>query len=213
MGVRTATILLVIVLVTLACGGGGDFDDSGLISGSDDCALFTRASQQYFRGALSTSRESFSSLVSTFPGSPFMDDAQLAIRSIDSDLSARPDTSSVIENPVREEFPSLAIVGTPAAASAMSALETMFTERGCYPRMIEDPDAPGMTLILYPDGSLVGAQVLADSVASWLISHGSVTVQPGGNVLPTVAPGHDGVVLVVGTDAVVQSVRPGTNHR
>ena len=212
MGVRTAIILLVPALVGLACGG-EDFDGSGLISGSDEFAMFTRASQQYFRGALSTARESFSSLVSMFPDSPFSDDAQLAIRSIDSDLSSLPDTSSVIENPVQEGFPPLAMVGTPAAADAMNALETMFAERGCYPRMIEDPDAPGMTLILYPEGSLVSAQVLADSVASWLISHGSVTVQPGGNVLPTVAPGHDGVVLVVGTDAVVQSVTPGTAHR
>jgi hypothetical protein len=85
----------------------------------------------------------------------------------------------------------------------MERLVSMLAAQGCSPEMIVDPGAPGLTLVLYSDGHLAGAQLLADTLDSWLMAPASVTVQPGGNIIPTVAPGHQGVVLIVGTDAAL----------
>ncbi len=206
----TAAAILSVLLFLASCGGAKEsYDQSGFATGSDDTGIFIRASQQYYRGSLSSARSGFSGLVSMFPESPLTDDALLAVRRIDSDLSGLSDTASVIEDPPVIGFPPLALVGTPLAAGTMERLETLFISNDCYPRMIEDPGAPSLTLVLYPEGSLAGAQLVADSVAAWLISHSTVTVQPGGNILSTVAPGHQGVVLVVGSDAVLQPPRPG----
>jgi len=205
-----AAAILSVMLFLSSCGGRDEgYDQTGYAAGSDDTAIFIRASQQYYRGSLSSARSGFSGLVSMFPDSPLGDDALLAVRRIDSDLSGLVDTASVIEHPPAAGFPSLALVGTPLATDAMGRLETLLIANDCYPRMIEDPGAPSLTLVLYPEGSLSGAQLVADSVAAWLISHSTVTVQPGGNILPTVAPGHQGVVLVVGSDAVLHPPRPG----
>jgi len=203
--------ILSLLLLLASCGGEDGFDQSGFANGSDETAMFIRASQQYYRGSLSSARTGFMSLISMFPGSPLCEDAQLAVRRIDSDLSGIQDTAAVIEDQTATGFPALALVGTPLAADVMGRLESLLIANDCYPRLIEDPGAPSVTLVLYPEGSLADAQLLADSLASWLISHSTVTVQPGGNILPTVAPGHQGVVLIVGSDAVLQPARPGAH--
>lgn len=45
----------------------------------------------------------------------------------------------------------------------------------------------------------------SDSLSNWLISHSSVPMQPGGDIIEAVAPDHNGVVIVIGTDATVDS--------
>lgn len=200
-------IALVIALVLTACGSGSEnYDGSGYISGDDDAALFTRGCQQYFRGSLSASKETFNTLIYRYPDSPLRSDAQMAARRIESELTG------VVEEPVESDtgartvFPSIAIVGTPSVYSTLSQLELLILDTGTPALKIEDPGAPDVTLVLYPDGFLQQANLVSDSLSGWLSSHSSVPVQPGGDIISSVAPSHSGVVVVVGTDAVVDQV-------
>ena len=100
-------------------------------------------------------------------------------------------------------FPSVAIVGIPSVVSTVSQLEILIASTGTPPLKIEDPGAPDVTLVLYPDDFQEQAFIVSDSLSSWLSSHSSVPVQPGGDIISTVAPGHSGIVVVIGTDAVI----------
>ncbi len=195
---------LPVVIFALACGGGNKgFDHAGYSVGEDDLSVFTRACQQYFRGSLSNSKESFNSLIYRFPDSYLNGDAQLAVRRIEYELTG------VSEIPIENDsgmpviFPSVAIVGIPSVVSTVSQLEILIASTGTPPLRIEDAGAPDVTLVLYPDGFQEQAFTVSDSLSSWLSSHSSVPVQPGGDIISTVAPGHSGIVIVVGTDATV----------
>ena len=195
---------LPVVIFALACGGGHKgFDHAGYSVGEDDLSVFTRACQQYFRGSLSNSKESFNSLIYRFPDSYLNGDAQLAVRRIEYELTG------VSEIPIENDsgmpviFPSVAIVGIPSVVSTVSQLEILIASTGTPPLRIEDAGAPDVTLVLYPDGFQEQAFTVSDSLSSWLSSHSSVPVQPGGDIISTVAPGHSGIVIVVGTDATV----------
>lgn len=192
------------MIFTLACGGGSkNYDTAEYAAGNDDLSIFTRACQQYFRGSLTNSRETFNSLIYRFPDSHLNSDAQLAVRKIESELTG------IAEVPVENNgsdavnFPSVALVGTPSVYSSLSQLETLIIATGTPPFTIEDAGAPDVTLVLYPDGYQDQAYVVSDSLSGWLSSHSSVPVQPGGDIISTVAPEHSGVVIVIGTDAVV----------
>lgn len=201
---RPLWAVLAFVLLLSSCGGDSDdFDRSGFMSGDTETALFTRGCQQYLRGSLTSARETFNTLIYRFPDSPLRSDAQLAVRRIEGDLTGEvtetiPDT---IED--RARFPSVALVGTPAAFSTVNQLEMLIISTGSPPITLEDRDAPDVTLVLYPQGLLDQANQVSDSLAGWLSSHSSVPVQPGGDIISTVAPQHSGVVVVIGTEASV----------
>ncbi|MEN8208023.1 MAG: hypothetical protein ABFR50_02110 [Candidatus Fermentibacteria bacterium] len=197
---------LPVLIFALACGGGNkSFDQAGYSVGDDELSIFTRACQQYFRGSLSNSKETFNSLIYRFPESHLNGDAQLAVRRIEYELTG------VLENPVESDsgipliFPSVAVVGIPSVFSTVLQLETLIIHTGTPPMTIEDAGAPDVTLVLYPDGLEDQAFIVSDSLSSWLSSHSSIPVQPGGDIISTVAPGHSGIVIVIGSDAMVDS--------
>ena len=212
MGNRLRVPALFLLLGILASCGGGGYDEEGLASGDSEEQLFLRASQQYFRGSLTTSRNGFNAIASSCPDSPLADDALMASRMIERELGGLPDTVETVEVVETDPFPPLALVGKPSTSTEMGRLVDLLNAQGCIPVSIEDQGAPGMTLVLYPEGSQAEAQRVADSLSSWLSSPPSVGIQPGDNVIPAVAPGHQGIVVVVGTDAFVDrsiQSRPG----
>lgn len=201
---RLPWAVLAVALLLSSCGGDSDdFDRSGFISGDTETALFTRGCQQYLRGSLTSARETFNTLIYRFPDSPLRGDAQLAVRRIEGDLTGEV-TEPVPDNGGdRARFPSVALVGTPAAFSTVNQLEMLIISTGSPPITLEDRDAPDVTLVLYPRGHLDQANQVSDSLSGWLSSHSSVPVQPGGDIISTVAPEHSGVVVVIGTEASV----------
>ncbi|MBN2587909.1 MAG: hypothetical protein JXA64_08270 [Candidatus Fermentibacteraceae bacterium] len=197
-------VLIAVMLLLPGCGGGGDdYDRSGYMTGDTDEALFTRGCQEYLRGSLTGSRETFNSLIYRFPDSPLRGDAQLAVRKIEADLTGQVVEPVEVNGGSRVSFPSVAIVGTPSVFSTVTQLEALVSSTGSQPITIEDPGAPDVTLVLYPEGYLEQANQVSDSLSGWLSSHSSVPVQPGGDIISTVAPQHVGVVIVIGSDASV----------
>lgn len=195
---------LPIIVFALACGSGNkNFDHTGYSVGEDDLSVFTRACQQYFRGSLSNSKETFNSLIYRFPDSHLNSDAQLAVRRIEYELTGISEIPVEIDSGIPVNFPSVAVVGVPSVISTLSQLEILILTTGTPPLTIEDAGAPDVTLVLYPDGLEEQAYIVSDSLSSWLSSHSSVPVQPGGDIISTVAPGHSGIVIVIGTDARV----------
>ncbi len=195
-----------VLILALACGGGSNsFDHSGYFAGDDDLSVFTRATQQYFRGSLSNSKETFNTLIYRFPDSPLNSDAMLAVRRIEHELTGPAEIPVENNGSVQANFPAVAVVGTPAVFSSVSQLEALIVTTGTPPLIVEDAGAPDVTLVLYPDGYFDQANIASDSLSSWLSSHSSVPVQPGGDIISSVAPGHSGVVIVIGTDADVDA--------
>ncbi|NOQ21678.1 MAG: hypothetical protein GQ565_03365 [Candidatus Aegiribacteria sp.] len=199
--------VLPILVLALACGGGNKgFDHAGYSVGDDDdLSVFTRACQQYFRGSLSNSKETFNSLIYRFPDSRLNSDAQLAVRRIEYELTGISEIPVESAGSIPVEFPLVAVVGIPSVIFTVSQLEILIAATGTPPLAIEDPGAPDVTLVLYPDGLEEQANIVSDSLSSWLSSHSSVPVQPGGDIISTVAPEHSGIVIVIGTDATVDA--------
>ncbi len=210
--IRFANLLmlssLMISITVISCGGGSqEYSREGLMSGDSQTALFTRGSQQYLRGSLTAAKETFNTLIYRYPDSPLRSDAQLAVRRIESDLNGTSMISVVNDTVSRVPFPSVAIVGLPSVQGTVSKLESLILATGTPPITIEDQGAPDVTLVLYPQGYMEQANLVADSLAGWLSSHTSVPVQPGGDIIASVAPDHPGVVIVVGSDATVEPSR------
>jgi len=195
---------LPVMVFALACGGGNkSFDHAGYSAGDDDVSVFTRACQQYFRGSLSNSKDTFNSLIYRFPDSHLNSDAQLAVRRIEYELTGISEIPIENDSGIPVNFPSVAVVGVPSVVTTVSQLEILIQTTGTPPLKIEDAGAPDVTLVLYPDGLEEQAYIVSDSLSSWLSSHSSVPVQPGGDIISSVAPGHSGIVIVIGTDATV----------
>ena len=146
-------------------------------------------------------------LSTVFPDSPLRSDSRLAVRRIESDLSGDDFTSPDTSSAVRVDFPLVAIVGKPMVYSTVTRLESVVVTTGTPPMAIEDSGAPDVTLVLYPEGMEEQANVVSDSLSGWLSSHSSVPVQKGGDIIASVAPDHTGIVIVVGSDAVVEEHR------
>ncbi len=196
--------VLPILVFSVACGGGNkSFDHAGYSVGDDDISIFTRACQQYFRGSLSNSKETFNSIIYRFPDSQLNSDAQLAVRKIEYELTGISEIPVENNSGISVDFPSVAVVGIPTVVSTVSQLEILILTTGTPPLTIEDAGAPDVTLVLYPAGLEEQAYIVSDSLSSWLSSHSSVPVQPGGDIISSVAPGHSGIVIVIGTDATV----------
>jgi hypothetical protein len=203
---KLTDFVLLAMILTLACGGvSKDYDKAGYAVGDDDSSVFTRACQQYFRGSLSNSKETFNSLIYRFADSPLNSDAQFAVRKIESELMGITEVPVENNGSNQVKFPLVALVGTPSVYSSVLQLETLITATGTPPLTVEDAGAPDVTLVLYPDGYQDQAYIVSDSLSGWLSSHSSVPVQPGGDIISTVAPEHSGVVIVIGTDAIVDA--------
>lgn len=180
-------------------------DETGLVRGESETALFARASQLYFRGSLSRAREEFNAVIYRFPESRLVEEARLAVRRIDVDLgSASADTSGQLPR----TSPAVAVVGLPSNGPRIARLAAALVARGYDASAIQDDGAPDMTLLLYPDGLEPEAQILAESLEVWLTQPSDVPVQPGGQITAAILPGHTGLVVVVGSDAVVGASAP-----
>ena len=182
-----------------------DTDDAGLVVEESDLDAFARASQLYFRGNLSRARDGFNVLVYRFPDSPLAEDAGLAIRRIEQDLGSVPAGDSG-QTPSRSV--EIAVVGLPANSARISQVVGALQSRGWNSWPVLDEGAPDITVVLYPDGLAAEASVAGDSLHAWLTSPVSVPVQPGGQMMDAIVPGHDGLVVVIGGDAAVSTRAP-----
>ncbi len=202
---RIVVLFLSVLLFVLSCGGGSDgLDQEGLVEDGSALGQFARAGQLYFRGSLSASREEFNGVIYRFPGSTLADDARLAVRRIDSEL--REGEEGVSALPLPEEFRDLdvTVVGQSAGRPVMEWLSGRLTLLGCSVNTVYDPDAPEVTVVLHRQGYEVAAGILADSLSLWLSRPQLVEHQGGGGLIDAVEPGCGGVMIVVGTDAVIE---------
>lgn len=200
---RIVVLCLFLLLLALSCGGGTDrLDQDGLVADGSALGQFARAGQLYFRGSLSASREEFNGVIYRFPGSTLADDARLAVRRVDSEL--REGEEDTI--PLPEEFRGLAVtlVGQSAGRPVMEWLSGRLTLLGCSVNTVFDPDAPEVTVVLHRQGYEVVAGILADSLSLWLSRPQLVEHQGGGGLIDAVEPGCGGVMIVVGTDAILE---------
>jgi hypothetical protein len=195
------SILAAASAIICGCGGDEGFGDQGLAAGDDALSLFIRGCQHYFRGSLSKAREDLNGVVYRYPDSPLADDARLAVRRIESDLSGTeiPDTSDSGSVTLGV---SVVVVGSPRVSQTARTLAQAFAARGGRASVREDEDAPNTTLVLYSESYRAQAEQVADSLSGWLSRPDTVLVQPGGQMTATVVPGYEGVVVLVGDQAV-----------
>lgn len=206
-------LFLVLLLVTIVyCGGQStDVDGSGTVSGDTDLKAFARASQYYFRGSLSRANDEFNAVIYRYPDSPLNEDARLALRRIEYDMcstTGRADTSTVFQS----EIHVIALIGRPAVRTRLERLVSAFRSRGYAAEAIEDNGAPDITLILSPSSLMNEAEILSDSLESWLSRPERIPIQPSGTIHQTIIPGHDGLLVVVGSDAVIRPTAPGQDE-
>jgi len=204
-------IILSLLFASAGCGKNSEqYDNAGMLSGSDDKLLFARGSQQYFRGRLSDAKISFETMITEYPESALLPDADLALRRINADLSAQPSTVSTtmetVEEVVQQRFPSIAIVSNSNSSDAANELRNAFVTRGSTPLIKEDPGAANLTIVLYSDGMAAEAQLVADSLTEWISSHTLIQTQPGDTHISNVFPGHTGVLINVGSDITTGSI-------
>ena len=202
---RVPVLFLFMLLLALSCGGGTDgLDQDGLAVDGSALGQFARAGQLYFRGSLSASREEFNGVIYRFPNSTLADDARLAVRRIDGELREGEQGSGGI--PLPEEFRGLAVtvVGQSAGRPVMEWVSGRLTMLGCSVNTVFDPDAPEVTVVLHRQGYDAVAGILADSLSLWLARPQLVEHQGGGGLIDAVEPGCGGVMIVVGTDAILE---------
>jgi len=203
MRVRVSCLLL--LLLALSCGGGTEgLDQNGLAAGGSALGQFARAGQLYFRGSLSASREEFNGVIYRFPDSPLAEDARLAVRRIEGELREGEEGAQGI--PLPAEFRGLAVtvVGQSAGRPVMEWVSARLTLLGCSVNTVFDSDAPEVTVVLHRQGFETVAGILADSLSHWLSRPQLVEHQGGGGLIDAVEPGCGGVMIVVGTDAILQ---------
>jgi hypothetical protein len=196
------TAVLWSLLLLLSCGTENDgLDENGLaISGSAQ-SQFARASQLYWRGSLSASREEFNGVIYRFPGSTLAEDARLAVRRIENELRE----TEVPGDPAGAHGVfrglSVTIVGRSNGRTVMEYISEKLSLRGSSVNLVYDSQAPEVTVVLYRHGHELQARALADSLSEWLFRPALVEHQGGGGLIDAVAPGSGGIMVVVGTDA------------
>lgn len=199
-------ILLLFISLLVSCGGGNQgLDDNGLATGGTALGQFARASQLYWRGSLSASREEFNGVVYRFPGSTLADDARLAVRRIDGELREGEGALDDTPRPGLLRGLSVTVVGQAGGRAVIEWVSERLTLRGCNVNTVFDPQAPEVTVVLHRQGYENAALVLADSLSFWLARPALVEHQGGGGLIDAVAPGSGGVMVVVGTDAVLEN--------
>lgn len=202
---RPGVLSLLLVLAVLSCGGSPDgLDQDGLAAGGSALGQFARAGQLYFRGSLSASREEFNGVIYRFPDSVLADDARLAVRRIDSELSEDEGTSVGIPLPEELSGVAVTVVGQSAGRPVMEWVANRLALLGCSVNTVFDPDAPEVTVVLHRQGCETAAGIIADSLSQWLSRPQTVEHQGGGGLIDAVEPGCGGVMIVVGTDAMLE---------
>ncbi len=193
----------------VSCGGGGEATDvNGLVEGQTPMAQFARASQLYWRGSLSASREEFNGVIYRHPGSVLADDARLAVRRIQAELGAETDAATASGSDGALRGLDVVVVGRSAGGEAMEWISERLTRSGCSVETVTDPEAPQVTVVLYRQGHEAAAGAVSDSLSLWLSRPESVEHQGGGSLIDAVSPGGGGIMVVVGVDAVPAQQSP-----
>jgi hypothetical protein len=196
---RTLVAAMAALMLAAGCGGGGaDYDERGLLRGRDDGRDFTRAAQLYFRGNLSDAREILTGFGERYPDSPLAEDASLALRRIESDLSGSASPDTLAGSP---DVPGVTLVSRPGLSSAAGRVASALEGRGFETSLMEDQGAPEITLVLYTEGFGEDAGEVTGALEELLAQPETVPSQPAGELAEMVAPGFSGVILVVGSDA------------
>ncbi len=196
--------VLLPALFFASCGGGGEnLDGNGLAEGESALVQFARASQLYWRGSLSASREEFNGVVYRHPGSSLAEDARLAVRRIEAELGE--ETGGIADSGSDSILRGLSVVvvGQSAGGEVMEWISGRLTGMGCSVETVMDPEAPEVTVVLHRQGMEAEAEALSDSLSRWLSRPESVEHQGGGSLIDAVAPQGGGVMVVVGTDAML----------
>jgi hypothetical protein len=198
-----APSVLLTTLFLASCGGGERLDGNGLAEGESALVQFARASQLYWRGSLSASREEFNGVIYRHQGSVLAEDARLAVRRIEAELGEEtgPATDSSSDSFLRG-LP-VVVVGQSAGEDVMEWISGRLTQMGCTVETVMDPEAPEVTVVLHRQGMEAEAEALSDSLSLWLSRPESVEHQGGGSLIDAVAPQGGGIMVVVGTDAVL----------
>ncbi len=125
---KKALLLFMLPVLFLACGE-GVFDEEGLAPGQTALEQFTRASQLYYRGRLTASLEEFNGVIYRYPDSPFISDARLAVRRIESELagelSAQGSSHAMPELDLR-----IAVIGRPAVSGNVGTASDLLRGTG-----------------------------------------------------------------------------------
>jgi hypothetical protein len=195
------TALFMLFAVLLSCGGRA-LDEDGLASSETALEQFARAGQLYFRGRLSSSLDEFNGVIYRFPDSPLAGDARLAVRRIESDLSADGPNGNLTT--IHSTLSSrIAVVGRPASGMAVTTAAGLLRRTGATVTVLTDQQAPELTVVFHADGFQVDACVVADSLHRWLLRPENINCRPGAELIDAVAPGFD-VLVIIGNDAVFE---------
>jgi hypothetical protein len=204
-----AASALLAALIT-GCGTDGpEYGDQGLAGGGGATGDFIRASQLFFRGNLSDAREILTGFEERHPDSPLADDASLALRRIEADLSGASPADSAVEEAGRGR---VTLISRPALAGKADAIARALSEEGYATGCAQDQGAPEITVVLFTEGHAETAQRLTADLEELLARPQSVAAQPAGELAEMVAPGFEGVMLVVGDDAALQRTGPGASQ-
>ncbi len=199
---RRFDFVLCLSLMVLACGGGSEsLDSEGLASNETAFEQFTRASQLYYRGRLTSALDEFNGVIYRYPDSPLASDARLAVRRVESDLAGEeqePNTDILSFNS------RVAIVGRPGVVSAVHEVSSSLRTIGAGVTEIIDDQAPALTVVFYGQGFSSEASLIADSLGIWLSHPENIAFRPGDELISAVADGFD-VLVILGSDAVFAS--------
>ncbi len=194
------------VILLLAACGGEQTDGEGLAEAFSARGQFTRASQLYFRGRLSASLEEFNGVVYRFPDSPFAQDARLAVRRIESDLSTGGVTGNGSPLPDRLNA-RVAVVGRTAVTASVNRTADLLGSFCPSVTGMADDQSSDLTMLFHAAGYEESASVLADSLDRWLLRPEGIPLRPGDELIETVAAGYD-ILVIIGTDAVFEPPVP-----
>ncbi len=196
---KKALLLFMLPVLFLACGE-GVFDEEGLAPGQTALEQFTRASQLYYRGRLTASLEEFNGVIYRYPDSPFISDARLAVRRIESELagelSAQGSSHAMPELDLR-----IAVIGRPAVSGNVGTASDLLRGTGASITELTDHQAPEITMVFHAGGFQEQASIVADSLDRWLARPETIGARHGEELIEAVASGSD-VLVIIGNDAV-----------
>lgn len=199
-------ITAVAVILLLAACGGEQLDGEGLAEGVSAGGQFTRASQLYFRGRLSASLEEFNGVVYRFPDSPFAQDARLAVRRIESDLSTVEGNGNGSTSPDRLDA-RVAVVGRTTVTASVNRTANLLSSFCPSVAGMSDDQSSDLTMLFHAEGYGESASVVADSLDRWLLRPEGIQLRPGDELIEAVSPGYD-ILVIIGTDAVFEPSVP-----
>lgn len=196
-------LLLFAGLLLLVSCRSGSLDSEGLAGKDTAQDQFTRGSQLFFRGRLTASMEEFNGVVYRYPDSPLAEDARLAVRRIESDLSGI-DLNGNSSAGIPVFTSRIVVVGRPAAGGGITRAAALLRAAGATVTEVTDHEATELTMVFHSAGWEEEASIVADSLNRWLMRPDSVSPRPGEELIETVSSGSD-VMVIIGNDAVFES--------